>query len=95
MRNFFLSVFLLLPAIAILDDATAAEPAFDRQIAPLLARRCLSCHSGNESKGKLDLSTRKSAMSGGESGKVISPGKLGESLLWDLIDSDTMPPMKP
>ena len=51
----------LLPAVALLllvSRATAAPPDFDREVAPLLAARCLDCHSGPKPKGKLDLSRR-------------------------------------
>ena len=34
----------------------AAEPDFDRNIAPILASRCLDCHNSAEKKGGLDLS---------------------------------------
>jgi len=77
--------------------ATTAEPAidFDRQIAPLLASRCLDCHSGDEPKGKLDLSTAASALRGGESGPAIVPGKLNDSQLWERVAAGDMPPKKP
>ncbi len=89
-------VFLVVAASSIFHRVGADEPLdFDRTIAPLLAQRCLTCHSGDEAKGKLDLSSRESAMVGGESGKVIDPGKLDESLLWTHIESDEMPPKKP
>ena len=68
---------------------------FDHHIAPLIAQQCLTCHSGNEPKGKLDLSSRTTAMAGGESGIAIKPGSPGESLFWENIDSDQMPPKKP
>ncbi len=68
---------------------------FDRVVAPLLAQRCLSCHSGDEAKGDLNLSTHDSAMKGGESGVVIAPNELSHSLLWEYIESDEMPPKKP
>jgi len=87
--------FFTLCLLAFGNNLIAAEPMFDQQIAPLIARRCLSCHSGNEPKGKLDLSTRTSATKGGESGSAVVPGKLGESLLWEYVDSDEMPPKKP
>jgi hypothetical protein len=90
--------FLLLASVVHVESASAEPPdmrGFDRQIAPLLARRCLSCHSGDEPKGELNLSTRAAAMAGGESGKVIVPGKLDASLLWEYIDSDEMPPKQP
>jgi hypothetical protein len=89
----YFSIFasLISPLMADTKDADH----FDRQIAPVLARRCLGCHSGAEPKGKLDLTSRVSAMKGGESGVVISAGKFEESLLWENIETDEMPPNKP
>ncbi len=74
----------------------AADPDFDRTIAPILASRCMDCHnSGAEKKGGLDLSQVKSAEAGGDSGKVLAPGKLEESLLWERIAKGEMPPKRP
>ena len=86
--------------LAILFSAAAlqADEAgnhFDRSIAPLLAARCLDCHSSSEKKGELDLSSLASALRGGESGKVIVPGKPDESELWKKIAEGEMPPKKP
>ena len=75
--------------------AAAGEIDFDKQVAPLLAGRCLECHRGNEAKGKLDLSRHKSAMEGGESGAAIVAGKPADSLLWQRIEADEMPPKHP
>lgn len=96
MRFFSLCGLLIWAAIA--QSGAADETAikdFDHKIAPLLAQRCLNCHSGDEPKGKLDLSSREPAMAGGESGVAIDPGKLATSLAWEYIDSDQMPPKKP
>ncbi len=68
---------------------------FDREVAPLLARRCLDCHSGADPKGKLDLSQRAGALAGGEGGKAIVPGEADQSLLWERVSSDEMPPKAP
>ena len=68
---------------------------FDAAVAPILARRCLDCHSGSDPKGKLDLSKRASAFEGGEEGPAIVPGKTVESLLWERVESDEMPPKSP
>ena len=97
------SLVLALISLTILTSvsSTAAEwpdgqgRDFDATVAPILARRCLDCHSGPDPKGKLDLSTRASAFSGGKSGPVISPGKLDESPLWERVESDEMPPKAP
>jgi hypothetical protein len=70
----------------------AIPPDFDRDIAPLLSRSCLECHSGADPKGDLDL-THRVAVTG--KGGPIVPGKLKESLLWERVASDEMPPKKP
>ena len=48
------------------DGARGQTRDFDAKVAPILARRCLDCHSGADPKGKLDLSRRASALRGGE-----------------------------
>ncbi|MFM7149786.1 MAG: DUF1549 domain-containing protein, partial [Gemmataceae bacterium] len=62
---------------------------FDRKVLPILASRCLDCHSGDDAKGNLDLSRQKSAR------KVIQPGKPDESELWKRVAEHEMPPKKP
>src|SRR5262245_51866727 len=71
------------------------QQIFDTQIAPLLSDRCLDCHSGSEPKGQLDLSSHQSLLQGGESGAAVTPGNVDESLLWQRIASDEMPPNHP
>jgi hypothetical protein len=75
------------PAVAKLD--------FDRTVAPLVAARCLECHSGTEPEGGLNLSARESVLTGGDSGPAVVPGNAGESLLWQRIQDEEMPPEKP
>lgn len=67
---------------------------FDDTIAPILAKHCLSCHSGDDPKSQLDLSRRKSAFRG-ESGVVLVPGNLDESPFWHRIVEGEMPPEEP
>ncbi|MFM7148984.1 MAG: DUF1549 domain-containing protein, partial [Gemmataceae bacterium] len=68
----------------------AREPVdFDRQIAPLLIRRCLDCHSGAGPKGDLDLALKKTALA------TVTPGKPDDSALWQRVRDDEMPPKKP
>jgi len=69
-----------------------AVPDFDRDVAPLLARRCLECHNASERRGGLDLSARPAAIRGGDSGAVL-PEKAGdESLLGERVAQGEMPP---
>lgn len=91
MKTAILSTFL----IGLLSQPLTAEVDFDRQVAPLLAAKCLECHNSREPKAKLDLSTRKGAFAGGESGVVLVAGKPEASPLWDRIVADEMPPKHP
>ena len=68
---------------------------FDTKVAPVLANHCLECHSGKKPKGGLDLSRAKSAFEGGDSGKAVIPRNLSQSLLWEKIEADEMPPKHP
>ena len=79
------------PALAAKRKQAGGEKLFDRHIAPLLSRHCLECHDASTRKGKLDLSTRAAAFSGGKNGKAIIPGKHGDSPLWKLVESGKMP----
>ena len=70
-------------------------PDFDKQIAPLLVQHCLDCHGGPKSKGGLDLSRREKLLAGGDQGPVLVPGRPDQSLLWEFVDQNKMPPKKP
>jgi hypothetical protein len=86
---------LTLFGLVLTDAAQGQGPAFDRQIAPILAEHCLSCHSGAEPKGGLDLSQHAQALAGGNKGVDLVPGKPGASLLWEYVAKNKMPPKKP
>ncbi len=75
--------------VLLVSPLVAAPPDFDKQIAPLLASRCLDCHSGAKPKGELDLSRK-----AGASAAVVA-GKPKSSALWERVASGEMPPKKP
>lgn len=90
------SIALLLAVTS--STVWAAErdaPNFDTTIAPLFAQRCLGCHNHSDKKGGLDLSAMKSAAAGGDSGAAFAAGKPDDSLIWERIAADEMPPKKP
>jgi hypothetical protein len=99
MQFWFANICLLIFASAVCARCSSADEIaaeqFDRDTANLLSQRCLMCHSGDMPQGKLDLSSRATAMAGGESGIAIVAGSPEQSLLWNHIDSDQMPPKKP
>lgn len=76
-------------------SAAAAEVDFRRDVGPLLAKRCASCHDTAEKKGGLDLTTGEAALVGGDSGAALVPGDADGSLLWQRIAADEMPPKHP
>ena len=69
---------------------------FVKQIQPILRGRCHECHGPDSQEAGLRLDFRKAAFEGGDNGKVIVPGKSGESLLYRTVlgeDEDSkMPP---
>src|SRR4030095_7338673 len=75
----------------------ANDKVFEKDVLPILEQHCLGCHSRDERKGRLDLSTFEALSQGGKSGEVIVAGKSGESVLVDRItrtDGKVMPPPK-
>ncbi len=85
-------------------SAAPSDPAalefFEKKIRPVLTEHCYSCHSADAAakkklKGGLALDSRAALLVGGDSGKVIVPGKPAESMLFKSIRYDgelKMPP---
>lgn len=86
--------------ISLSRGADAAEPIdFNRDVRPILASRCFSCHGIDEAdrKGGLRLDLRDSAIVAAESGEIpITPGSVEKSSLIMRVtstdDSVRMPP---
>ena len=76
--RFLLSFF---PLLWCLNSLGAEQVDFETEIAPILAEHCVRCHSPNNRKGDLSLSTARDLRDGG----YLSPGDPSESQLMDLI----------
>lgn len=76
---------------AALAKVDPGQVLFETRIAPLFANHCLECHDSASKQGLLDLSKKSLAIAGGENGKAFVPGKSGDSLLWQMVESDDMP----
>ncbi|MBI1323303.1 DUF1553 domain-containing protein [bacterium] len=61
----------------------------------LIVARCIRCHAGDEAKGGLDLSTRIAALKGGKNGPSFAPANSEDSLMWQRVADDEMPPKSP
>jgi cytochrome c553 len=73
--------------------AAAARLTFEKDVRPIFKTYCFQCHGEEEKpKGKLDLRLARFIKRGGESGEAIVLGKHDESLLWERVDADEMPP---
>lgn len=79
------------------SDEPASEGSVDfvRDIEPIFAERCSSCHGANVQEGQLRLDARAASLKGGVSGSLFVAKKGRESLLYKRVagmgDEDRMP----
>ncbi len=64
-----------------LPAPSTAPVDYAKDIQPILAKNCYSCHGPDKQKNGLRLDLKSAALAGGDSGKVIVPGKSAESVL--------------
>lgn len=88
--------FISLTAQSQPSPAVAGRVDYDKDVKPLLAQNCYSCHGAEVQQSGLRLDRRQPALRGGDYGPVIVPGKSHESkLIRRLVDGDggmQMPP---
>ncbi|MFN8709375.1 MAG: DUF1549 domain-containing protein, partial [Planctomyces sp.] len=87
-------ILLVLRSVACVASETA-ESDFERQIRPILAEHCHSCHSGDKQEGGLRLDSAAAIQNGGDSGPVVVPGEPDSSLLMNVLSYQNeirMPP---
>jgi hypothetical protein len=82
-------------AVAAPADEAPAAVDFARDVAPVLVRRCLECHSGESPEAGLAFTDEASLRRGGDSGVALQPGDFAASLLWQRVAADEMPPKHP
>ncbi|MCC7374371.1 MAG: DUF1553 domain-containing protein [Verrucomicrobiales bacterium] len=85
---------LLLSAIST-TAAPSAKPTPAADAMALLHRNCLACHGPEHQRGGLSLATRELTLKGGDSGRVIAPGKPDRSPLLKSLGPDADPHMPP
>jgi hypothetical protein len=106
MRRYFCFLSALLMCLAL--RAIAAQQAavgdskaqgiefFERKVRPILAAHCYECHSATHKKrGGLLLDSRAGFLKGGDSGPVVAPGKVEDSLLIKAVRHADPEPMMP
>ena len=93
--------FRFLPAaLALVFCVAHAEAAdFARDVRPVLARSCVSCHGPEKQKGELRLDRRDDALKGGEHGSLWTARRADDALLIQVVegrhaDIERMPKQK-
>ena len=103
MRVALLSVIgVLASSLGASTSLYSSEPEaarFVKQVQPLLAAKCISCHGAEKQEGGLRLDSLAAALQGGDRGAAIVPGKIAESLLVEAVKFTNpdlqMPPKLP
>jgi len=82
--------------VAKLPPAVIGSVDFAKEVGPLLAEKCQSCHGARKQESGLRLDSAEAAAKGGEHGPALVPGKSAESLLIAVVagahtELETMP----
>lgn len=95
-RHFTFQIgFLVVAALQLSSVASADDQVRPDQLLELLKTRCGDCHGEKKPKGGLSLVDFEGIAKGNKRGAVVSPGAPGESLLWEVVADDRMPPDDP
>ncbi|PWU09004.1 MAG: hypothetical protein C5B51_06920 [Terriglobia bacterium] len=100
LRNFRTSARWALPLIAAAVAITTLAQTgavTDKDVRPILEKKCFQCHGDNLRMGNLDLRSRESMLQGGSAGPALVPGRAAESLLYQRVTGQSTPrmPMAP
>jgi hypothetical protein len=66
---------------------------YERQVHPILAAKCWSCHSQEKRSGGLSLATLADVLAAGRSGAAMKPGSAATSLLVRRVNGEVQPRM--
>src|SRR5438132_13331873 len=78
---------------SVFSQTPAAMVDYDRQVHPILAAKCWSCHSQEKRSGGLSLGALADVLDGGRSGAAIQPGSAANSLLIRRVNGEVEPRM--
>ena len=78
-----MTLLVCLLLLILVQPSFAAD--YQRDVRPLLKRKCYACHSVLRQKGGLRLDTARHILRGGEGGPVVRPGKSRQSRLLERL----------
>ena len=82
-----------LPKVDVPKPTGNETVSFKEDIAPFMVNLCVGCHSGNNPRGGLNLTTVRNMMLGGDTGMVVLPGDLENSRMYRLVAGKEAPRM--
>jgi len=71
----------------------ASTPDFATDVAPILQKNCVACHSSSVHKGGLVLESYANLMKGGRHGPVVVPSHAASSRMIELLEGKATPQM--
>jgi WD40 repeat protein len=71
----------------------ASTPSFNQDVAPILQKNCLACHSSSVHKSGLILESYSALMKGGRHGQPVIPHDANASLIIQMLEGDEDPQM--
>jgi len=71
----------------------ASTPTYSADVAPILQKHCLSCHSSAQHKSGLILESYSALLKGGRHGQVVVPHDAKSSLMVQMLEGDIEPQM--
>lgn len=72
-------------AIIIATSCLAAEPVFEKDVAPVFRASCVSCHGPGKDKGGFRADSLRSVIESGANGPWVVPGNADASKLLGLV----------
>jgi WD40 repeat protein len=69
--------------------------AYEKEVEPILYKKCIACHSGSVKEGNLDLATYEGLIKGGKRGSPVVPAKGNDSLIIKLLSRTESKPFMP
>jgi hypothetical protein len=73
-------------SVALSSHRAPPRVEFSNDVLPILQAHCTRCHDTDQKSGGLVLSARSSVLFGGDSGKIVTPGRSADSLLVKRIE---------
>ncbi len=74
------------PRIAQTQNAAGAPKVdYQRDVQPILQKNCYVCHSASSQMSGLRLDSRQALLTGGNSGKIVTPGSADTSTLYERV----------